>query len=661
MIVCIPFRMQMGINMRNKWEKLICIILISALAGCSAASKETSNAAAYQKDISRISRYESNIPAGFSIIDYKQIALELDTLIFNKDRQGVYQPLIWEDKANQSIGIPAYVGDGRMHNDGEQEAVTVIAAILSASQLGVDKSNQNGVNYIKSLGAFYSKEENIVLNNPNGSSETTSMWYLIYPAILFTQVSILYPQEAEIREMVLNCINSWHQAYSVMYNNNRFDYTGFNFKTMQPYNNDVWIEPDCVSGIALLLYYGYEMTGNTEYLEAAMNGFAYLNTYFGSPLYEALLYFAPYMASMFNTMYSTTYSVEKMINDVLNGNSIPRGGWGSMTGSWGDYPMNGLMGSTSDGGGYAFSMNTFAAAYAMSPTAKYDTRYAASLGKWFLNVIANSRYFFADQTEAANQSAALSEKAAAFADETNAVVPYEGIRKSMNSKTPWFGGDPTVYGWAETDFSLYSGAHIGLLAAIYEETNVSGILRIDLNKADLFHQEYNTYLLYNPYEEEKEVDYQIKSDGAIDLYDNVTKEYIAKEVSQNHKLKIKPNDSVVVIELPAGSVIEQDGIIYRIGDYILGMDGMSASVVNYENNAKVSGNFEIKVECISTFTEDKVKEIIVNAGGVTYKFNQLDQIKFKSKDIGKGSQTFQIKVIMESGLEDQTEIRLTIE
>lgn len=647
--------------MRDKWKQFICIILILSITGCSTKLGETLHIASYQKNIARISRYELNIPEDFSIIDYKQIALELDMLLFNYEKQGIYQPLIWEDTTNKSIGIPAYVGDGRMQNDGEQEAVTVIAAILSATQLGINKSSQNGVNYVKSLKAFYSEEEHIVLNNPNGNSETTSMWYLIYPAILFTQVSILYPLETEIREMALDCINSWYQAYQVMYNNNRFDYTGFSFKAMQPYNNDIWIEPDCVSGIALLLYYGYEMTGNAEYMEAAMNGFSYLNTYIGSPLYEALLYFAPYIASMFNTMYSTTYSVEKMINDVLNGNSIPRGGWGSITGNWGDYPVNGLMGSTSDGGGYAFSMNTFAAAYAMSPVAKYDTRYAASLGKWLLNLIANSRFFFADQTETANQSAALSEGATAFADETNAVVPYEGIRKSMNSKTPWFGGDPTVYGWAETDFSLYSGAHIGLLAAIYEETNIEGILRIDLNKADLFHQKYKTYLIYNPYEDEKEVDYQIKSDGVIDLFDNVSKEYIVKDVSSNHKLKIKPNDSVVVIELPAGSVIERDGIMYQIGDYILGIDGMSTSVINYENNAKVSGNFQIKIECISTFTEDKVKEIIINVSDKTYRFNQLDQIKFKSKDIGKGSKTFQIKVIMESGLEDQTEIRLIIE
>ena len=73
----------------------------------------------------------------------------------------------------------------------------------------------------------------------------------------------------------------------------------------------------------------------------------------GELLYEALLYFAPALAAKLNAEYGTAYDVEGFLDDVMNGGSIPRGGWGSIAGEWGDYSMNGLMGSTTDGGGYA--------------------------------------------------------------------------------------------------------------------------------------------------------------------------------------------------------------------------------------------------------------------------------------------------------------------
>lgn len=650
------------IKMKKRWKSLLSIVLIVSLTGCSVGKPNQMNKEAeYQKDIARVSRYESNIPSNYKFFDYKERALKLDELMFDKSATGQYLPLIWEDSTYQSFGIPAYVGDGRMHKDGAQEAVTAIAAVLSATLLGVDKSNQDGINYVEQLSAFYSEEEKIVLNNPSGNSETTSMWYLIYPAILFTQVSLHYPEETELRAQALSNIESWYQAYLVMREENSFDYTGFNFKTNEPYKNGVWTEPDSAAGIALLLYYGYELTGNQDYLDASNYCIQFLTEYFGSPLYEALLYFGPYLASMYNAKYETNFNVEDMINDVLNGNSIPRGGWGSMAGNWGDYSMSGLMGSTSDGGGYAFAMNTFTAAYAMSPVAKYDTRYASSLGKWYLNVIGNSRYFFADQTNIENQSVGRSEKATEFNEAVNSIVPYEGIRKSQNSKTPWFGGDPTVYGWAETDFSLYSGAHIGVMASIVEETNVEAILRINLNKADLFSQDFDTYLMYNPYSEDKNVVYQKTSDETVDLYNSITKEYIARDVSGEQEITIPAEDSVVIVELPVGSTIEHSGRSYLVDGKVIAADAVSAVITNYNNNDTVSGKFKLDLECVSTLEEDTVKEIKVTVNDEETIYSNTDELNFSVKELGSGSKTFYVEIIMESGLQDKTEIRLLLQ
>lgn len=648
--------------MKKRWTSFVSIILIAALTGCSVGNtNQMVKEAEYQKEIARIARYESNIPSNYAFFDYKDAALKLDALMFDPNATGPYLPLIWEDSTYQSFGIPAYVGDGRMHEDGAQEAVTAIAAVLSATLLGVDKSNQNGINYVEQLSAFYSEEEKIVLNNPSGNSETTSMWYLLYPAILFTQVSLHYPEETEIREQALNCIESWYQAYLVMREENSFDYTGFNFTSKKPYKNEIWTEPDSAAGIALLLYYGYELTGNQEYLDAGIYCIQYLSQYFGSPLYEALLYFGPYLASMYNAKFGTDINVEDMMDDVLSGASIPRGGWGSIVGSWGDYSMNGLMGSTSDGGGYAFAMNTFTAAYAMSPVAKYDTRYAASLGKWYLNVVGNARYFFADQTNIENQSAGSSQKAMEFKETVENIVPYEGIRKSQNSKTPWFGGDPTVYGWAETDFSLYSGAHIGMLASIVEETNVEAILKIDLNKADFFAQDYDTYLMYNPYSEDKNVVYRKTAKETVDLYNSITHEFVAHDVSGEQEISIPAEGAVVIVELPVGATVEHEGRTYRADGKVIAADAVSAVITNYNNNDTVSGNFKLNLECISTQENDAVKEIKVIINEEEKVYRSADELKFSVKEIGSGSKTFHIEVLMESGLKDETEIRLLLQ
>ena len=71
------------------------------------------------------------------------------------------------------------------------------------------------------------------------------------------------------------------------------------------------------------------------------------------------------------------------------------------------------------------------------------------LEKWMNHLISNSRYFFSDYAKDENETLYISE----FAEETQDfnliaknIFPYEGIRKSGSSKSPWFGGDPTVYG-----------------------------------------------------------------------------------------------------------------------------------------------------------------------------------------------------------------------
>ncbi|WP_423188990.1 hypothetical protein ACO1PF_10410 [Alkalibacterium sp. f15] len=99
--------------------------------------------------------------------------------------------------------------------------------------------------------------------------------------------------------------------------------------------------------------------------------------------------------------------------------------------------------------------------------------------------------------------------------------------------------DPTVYDWAETDFSLYSGAHIGILGALVEETNVESILRLNLQATQFFNEHtLPSYLLYNPFDEAKVVEYVVTSDEPVDLYNSITNERIFSDVSDNADIEI---------------------------------------------------------------------------------------------------------------------------
>lgn len=635
---------------------LTMIFMVSAAACGRQLPETTGKTMTTQKEVSRISRFDNVIPPAYEWFNYKEASLAFDALVFDNKEEGVFLPLLWQDETNDTFAFAAYVGDYRYGRDGSEEAVATIASVLSATLSGIDKSGQNDVNYVKQLHAYFSETENIVLNNPGGSSEGSSMWYMLYPAVLFAMTSVSYPDEQQIRQDALACIEKWYEAGNIMLNTGSFSYTGFNFTTMEPWKNGVWEEPDCAAGIAVLMEIGMELTGKAEYEELLEQCLAYLDAYEGSSFYEVLLYFAPALAAKFNAQNNMNYDIDNLLGDVLNGNSIPRGGWGQINGTWGEYCVNGLMGSTTDGDGYAFAMNTFAAGYALAPLAKYDTRYAQAMGIWFLNASAAGRYFFPAETAEKNQSAAGNVQTENFLEIAGNAVPYEGIRKSSNTMTPWVGGDPTVYDWAETDISLYSGAHTGMFAAAVDRTDVDMILKINCNTG-YAGDDFATYLLYNPYESSKTVTYELP-EGSYDLFDSVEKKIIAENVSGKTSITMEAGQALVLVELPAGSTISHEDSRYEADGKWFASDTVTLTISGYENNEQVTGTVKPDVVVCSTDENLTVEEIILEADGRELVFTGTETVAFDTKDFSEGNKTLKVTVKMSDGRQEQASIRL---
>jgi len=217
-------------------------------------------------------------------------------------------------------------------------------------------------------------------------------------------------------------------------------------------------------------------------------------------------------------------------------------------------------------------MNSVAMAWPLVPLVKYEPQYARAIGKYMLNAVNASRLFYPDQIDEKNQWLPK------LKDLTNGIIGYEGLRKSDDMSNPLLkNSSPVAIGdgpkWApgqppECMFSLYSTSIAGVYGAIVNKTGVEGILALNCNATDFYaDNKYPVYLYYNPYEETKTVTYL--SDNKIDLFDIISKRFLAKGERGNVSMSLRPREAAVVVVLPAGTPLTTDGTKIKAGDAVI--------------------------------------------------------------------------------------------
>ncbi|MDP4175274.1 MAG: laminin G, partial [Bacteroidota bacterium] len=155
---------------------------------------------AQQIKISRIEQMP-NIPAPYEMRNWKAVANGYDSLVFDLNRKGDYLPLIFINNntvnypSHNSFGLHTVVGTPYLTSG---EAINVIPAVVGASLVGIDKSNQNGYNWALMCEEYFNKrpEENIYLNQPVASSGD-DWWYETMPNLFFYQLYSLYPNTGD--------------------------------------------------------------------------------------------------------------------------------------------------------------------------------------------------------------------------------------------------------------------------------------------------------------------------------------------------------------------------------------------------------------------------------------------------------------------------------
>lgn len=517
---------------------------------------------AQQIDIPRINTMP-DFPQPYEMRNWKQVASGYDSLVFDQDLTGQYQPFVFFRE--QSVNYPEFASFGLHTAVGTNhptsgEAINVIPAVVGATLVGIDKSDQFDENWAMMIQEYFNKRpaENIYLNHPSTSSGH-DWWYETMPNIFFMQLKYLYPDISVFQDQLPVLAKQWLRAVRAMGGSDTpwtvpyMNYRAWNMSEMEPLDQGVK-QPEAAGALAWIFYNAYISTGNSEFLKGAEWSLEFLDDWESNPSYELQLPYGIYTAARMNAEIGTNYDVEKMVNWAFDRGHLR--GWGAISGNWGGYDCHGLIGEANDNGNdYAFMMNGFQQAAALVPMVRYDHRFAKAIAKWVLNMANASRLFYPAYLPANMQDNATW----AQAYDPESYIAYEALREIKHGHSPYATGDAIDGSWAQTNLMLYGSSHVGYLAAILESTNIEGILQLDLLKTDFYKQDaFPTYLYYNPFQSAESVVLNLPL-GTHKIYDVISKTMILENQSGMTSISVGSGSVVMPVVIPQNAVISVQG------------------------------------------------------------------------------------------------------
>ncbi|SNR69495.1 hypothetical protein [Lutibacter flavus] len=567
-------------SVNNRYKNIFFGVSYSLFLIACSPSKFDIASPVQQESIHRVEEMP-NLPQPFKILDFNEMAKNYDKLVYDPNQTGEYWPLIWKDNSRKNIdqetfGIYTAMGDvrqGTEHYEGIfHESLASIGSVLGGSLVGIDKSQQNGENYVGMLKNYFNSETewNIMMNNtcPEvaqlGGGYARDWWYDVYPNVMFYAVADFYPEEKGYEPRLRSVADKFYEANAVLDGN--YAYSFFNYATMEPTKNWICAQEDVAAGHAFVLYSAYQKFKEPKYLEGAKSSLEALLNQKENRFYEILMPFGAYVAARLNAEQGTNYDFSKILDWTFDGSSVCREGWGVLVDNWNGYDVSGIVGSTVDHGGFGFLMNTYDTMWPLVPMVRYDQRYANTIGKWMLNAANASRLFYPNEIPDKHQTIPEEKH------HTKGVIAYEGLIKKAHYEQYEHLEAPVAIGdgmhWNKdnpkvSQFSVYGSGHVGIAGAIISKTNVENILQLDLLATDFYKEKaFPSYLYYNPNPEEKEVTINT-GEQEFKIYDAIKRAFIAKNVKDSFTFKIsKENSSLLVLVPQDAEILEKDGKLY---------------------------------------------------------------------------------------------------
>jgi hypothetical protein len=551
-----------------KWSIFLAFMI--AIGGCGEVDIVLDRGPIDQIELERVKQMP-NIPQPLDVADWDKIALGFDSLMFRSDAG-----LMWWDSSGRNFdqvtfGMFTSLNDARQGvgvNVEAHEALGTLGALISASLMGIDKSNQDGHNYVRMIRNYFNKDRgwNIIMNFTSpaghiGGGYGNDWWYDLYNNMLFYALGSLYPNEISLDPILRTVAEQVYKADSILSGN--YTYSYFDFSTMTPATNHIVPQEDAAAAHAWILLSAYHRFGETKYLDQAIFALKSLSTYKENRFYEILMPFAAYCAARMNAQQGSDLPVQQFLDWTFNGDATNRIGWGVISDRWGGYDVHGMVGSTVHNGGYGFLMNTFDLAWPLTAMLKYDQRYALSVGKWILNAANTAGLFYPDRIPDSLQAIPH------LKSMCHGVMAYEGLIKNSTFErfqgvTPFAQGDGP--NWApgmpdQTMFSVYGSAHVGFFGGLIQKTNVPGILLTDCNKTDFYSYagDLPTYLIYNPYASVQEVTLPLSCQDKK-IYDKISGTWLSTTGADKCTIQLAPNQSVVLVMVPnKAKIVKRDG------------------------------------------------------------------------------------------------------
>jgi hypothetical protein len=296
------------------------------LAALFATACATRTDVTKQVAISRIVTMPDH-PQPYKLLDWYEKAHNFDQYAFNPLLQGEYFPFLWEDDGKRNVsqntfGLYTVIGDVRQGAKGNKEfheALNSMGAVLGAGLVGIDKTSQNGKNYVKMLQNYFNSENgwNIMMNNTNpnvamlGGGYGRDWWYDVFPNVLFYAICDLYPNVSQADSLQHVIAEQFFRADSVLKGN--YDYSYFDYSQMKGIQNQIPFQQDAAAGHAYVLYCAFEKFGDERYLRGAKSAIEALLHQKESRFYEIFMPFGAYVAARLNAEQGTNYDVKKVI------------------------------------------------------------------------------------------------------------------------------------------------------------------------------------------------------------------------------------------------------------------------------------------------------------------------------------------------------------
>lgn len=421
-----------------------------------------------------------NSPAVFSLRNWKQVAIDFNSLMTDFGRTGDYLPVPIVHGGSHNftapfVFLPSFIGHG---SDGG--ALGTMSNVVGASLCGINKTNDGGYNYVTMQSSYYSidKSYGVVFHSVNGGP-LQSFWYQLIANILFWQLTDLYPATAAsvalpsnnglsytLEDIMRNSANKWRDVSGVL--NGEYAYYGFNFDTNQPDATSGTQMPHSAGGLAWLHYMAHKKFADSSYLSGADAALEYLHTYPTNPAHDVLLPYGILTAARMNAELNLNYNVAKMMNwhfDIAGAGSVNAHA-GVAAGSYGAYAVDGLVGKPGPGLQRVYPANTFMSAGVLAPVARYDKRYARDIGKWLLNLANGARLFYRNALGSGNQSS----YAWASTYDLDSAVAYE-----------FLGNEGLIVRKATADYQHVHGTVLG--ADTYQLTHLEDKVYMRLREA----------------------------------------------------------------------------------------------------------------------------------------------------------------------------------